>query len=128
MSVRVILADDYPAGIEAAVCFLSVDPDVEIVGRALSGLEALEQITLLRPDLVLVDLAMPGTNGLEVTRLTKTQPKPPHVIILTLYDHPEYRTSAAVAGADGFISKSELTTQLLPFIHCRCMNSDPESI
>ncbi len=128
MSVRVILTDDHPAFIDAAVHFLSVDPDVEIVGRALSGQEALEQITLLRPDLVLVDLAMPGTNGLEVTRLLKTQPKPPHVIILTLYDNPEYRTAAAVAGADGFISKSELTAQLLPFIHCRCMNSDPESI
>jgi len=117
MPIRVLLADDHPEFIEAAIRFLSVDPDIEMIGRALSGEDALEQAILLQPDLVLLDLAMPALNGLEATRCIKALAGAPQVIIVTLYDNPEYRTAAAAAGADGFIAKSELTTQLLPLIH-----------
>ena len=117
MPIRVLLADDYPEFIEAAIRFLSVDPDIEMIGRAHSGEDALEQAISLQPDLVLLDLAMPALNGLEATRCIKAFVGAPQVIVLTLYDNPEYRTAAAAAGADGFIAKSELTTQLLPLIH-----------
>ncbi len=117
MPIRVLLADDHPEFIEAAIHFLSVDPNIETIGRALSGEDALEQAVLLQPDLVLLDLAMPVLNGLDATRCIKAFARAPQVIIVTLYDNPEYRSAAAAAGADGFIAKSELTTQLLPLIH-----------
>jgi DNA-binding NarL/FixJ family response regulator len=123
MPVRLFLVDDSPAFLEAAVCFLSADPDIEIVGLALSGREALEQVNRLHPDLVLMDLAMPGMNGLEVTRHLKAQSGAPRVVILTLYDNTEYRAASESVGADGFVAKSEFGTQLLPLIHRLFANS-----
>jgi DNA-binding NarL/FixJ family response regulator len=96
---------------------LSASLHIEIVGRALSGRDALEQVALLHPDLVLMDLAMPEMNGLEAARRIKVQPDAPRVVILTLYDNPEYHAVAGAVGADGFVAKSEFGTQLLPLIH-----------
>jgi DNA-binding NarL/FixJ family response regulator len=77
----------------------------------------LEQTTALRPDLVLMDLAMPGMGGLEATRRLKAEPDAPRVIMLSLHEHPMYRTAALDAGANGFVPKSKLGTALLPMIH-----------
>lgn len=115
-SLRIILVDDSPEFLESAVRFLSADPRIHIVGRALSGRDALNQIPSLKPDLVLMDLAMPEMNGLEVTRQIKAQPRAPRVVILTLYDTPEYRSAAEGVGADGFITKSDFGTQVLPML------------
>jgi len=115
--IRILLVDDSPEFLESATRFLSVDPHIEIVGRALAGHDALEQVARLRPDLVLMDLAMPEMNGLEATHHIKAQPGAPCVVILTLYDNSEYRAVAETVGADGFLSKSEFGTQLLPLIH-----------
>jgi DNA-binding NarL/FixJ family response regulator len=117
MLVHVLLVDDNLEFLETAARFLSAVPHVEIVGHALSGRDALEQVALLHPDLVLMDLAMPEMNGLEAARHIKAQPDAPRVIILTLYDNPEYRAVAGAVGADGFVAKSEFGTQLLPLIH-----------
>ena len=114
--VRILLVDDSIAFLESATRFLSVDARLEIVGRAFSGGEALEQVSRLYPDLVLMDLAMPGMNGLEATHLVKAQPNAPHVVILTLNDSSEYRAAALNVGADGFVTKSEFGTALLPLI------------
>lgn len=131
--VRILLVDDSLAFLKSAARFLSEEetrlkgsPEVapatslsklKIVGWALSGREALEQIPQLYPDLVLMDLAMPEMNGLEATRCIKTQPNAPYVIILTLNDSAEYRAAAETVGADGLISKSEFGTALLPLIY-----------
>jgi DNA-binding NarL/FixJ family response regulator len=117
MPVHVLLVDDNPEFLETAARFLSVGAHIEIVGRALSGRDALEQVALLHPDLVLMDLVMPEMNGLETTRHIKAQPGAPRVVILTLRDNPEYRVVAEAVGADGFVAKSEFGTQLLPLIH-----------
>jgi len=111
-----MLVDDSHEFLDSAVRFLSADPRVMIVGHALSGDDALEQIQRLKPDLVLMDLAMPGMNGLQATSHIKAESSAPYVIILTLYDSPEYRAAAADVGADGFIIKSEFGTQVLPLI------------
>jgi DNA-binding NarL/FixJ family response regulator len=114
--LRILLVDDSLRFLESAARFLSGETYLEIVGRALSGKEAIEQIALLRPDLVLMDLAMPGINGLEATRQIKMQPNAPYIIILTLNDSSEYQMAAEAAGADGFVSKAEFSTALLPLI------------
>jgi DNA-binding NarL/FixJ family response regulator len=114
---RVLLVDDNAEFLDSASHFLDTDPGLKIVGRASSGLGALEQVPVLKPDLVLMDLTMPGMNGLEATRELKSQPDGPRVIILTLHDNPEYRAAAAAVQADGFVTKTELDLQLLPMIH-----------
>ncbi len=116
-SIRVLLVDDNSEFLNSAARFLSMDPNIEIVGRALSGEDALEQIQLTNPDLVLMDLVMPGMNGLETTLHIKARPSAPRVVLLTLHDQPEYRTAAEGVRADGFIAKTEFGTQLLPLIH-----------
>ncbi len=115
--VRVLLVDDSSAFLDSASRFLSIDPQVGVVGCAMSGSEALERIDELHPDLVLMDLAMPGMNGLEATERIKAQPGGPLVVILTLHDSPEYRAAADTARADGFVTKSQLAVHLLPLIH-----------
>jgi DNA-binding NarL/FixJ family response regulator len=115
--IRILLVDDNPEFLKSAAQFLSAEPRIEIVGQALSGRSALEQMALWRPDLVLMDLALPEMNGLDVTSRIKSQPGAPCVIILTLYDNPEYRAEARAVGADGFIAKSEFGTQLISLIY-----------
>ena len=114
--LRVLLVDDNHDFLESAARFLSAYPCLEIVGWTFSGRDARELVARLQPDLVLMDLTMPGMNGLEATRQIKALPGAPCVVILTLYDNSEYREAAEAAGADGFVTKSELGTQLLPLI------------
>lgn len=78
----------------------------------MSGEEAVGKSVELQPDLVLMDLAMPGIGGLDATRKIKSGINPPRVIIITIHEGDEYRKSAEEAGADGFISKSELHIKL----------------
>jgi len=115
--MRILIADDSKEFLGVAERFLSADPQIEVVGTAHSGPEAIDSVNRLNPDLVLMDIAMPGMSGLEATRKIKEQPNPPLVVILTLYDNTEYRDFAKEICADGFLSKSEFGTQLLPLIH-----------
>jgi NarL family two-component system response regulator LiaR len=115
--LRIFLVDDNPQFLASAVRALATVSAIEIVGQALSGRDAVEQVTQLQPDVVLMDVAMPNMNGLEATRYIKAQPTAPRVVILTLYDAPEYRAAAEAVGADDFISKAEFDAQVLPLIH-----------
>jgi DNA-binding NarL/FixJ family response regulator len=115
-TIRTLLVDDNREFLESAKKFLAGHRRFEIVGEALSGYEALARVDELCPDLALMDLRMKGLNGLEATRLLKARPRPPCIIITTLYDNPEYRAAALAARADGFIAKSELGAQLLALV------------
>jgi DNA-binding NarL/FixJ family response regulator len=114
--LRLFLVDDHSGFLRALAQFLSGDPRLEIVGQANSGTVALQRIAQVSADLVLLDLSMPDLNGLEVTRRLKHWPNAPRVIILTIYDLPQYRRAAEAAGADGFVSKAGFGTQLRPLI------------
>ncbi len=115
-SIRILLVDDHAQFVAALARFFSSDPGIQVVGQVNSGFEALQRIAELSPDLVVLDLSMPGLNGLEVTRTLKSFPNPPRVIILTMYDVPQYREAARAAGADAFVSKRRFGTELLPGI------------
>ena len=114
--VRVLLVDDSPEFLKVAARFLSMYPWMAIVGRAHSGREAQDAVSRLHPDLVLMDMTMPDMNGLEATRRIKAQPGAPCVVMLTLHHDQHYRTAATAVGADGFVSKADVGTQLLPVI------------
>jgi DNA-binding NarL/FixJ family response regulator len=120
LPLRILLVDDSVQFLDVVARTLATVPAIEIVGRALSGRDALEQVTQLQPDLVLMDVAMPNMNGLEATRRIKTQADAPRVVILTLHDAPEYRAAAEAVGADNFVSKAEFNAQMLPLIRTLC--------
>ncbi len=115
-TIRSLLVDNHKEFLAALARFLSGDSRIQVVGQAHSGAAALQHVAELSPDLVVVDLSMPGMNGLEVTRQLKSLPSPPRVIILTIYDLPQYRAAAKSAGADAFVSKADFGNQLLPAI------------
>jgi len=121
--LKVLLVDDSAEFLESAARLLMLHQELHIVGRAASGISALEQVTVLNPDLVLMDLAMPGMTGLETTRQIKARPAAPRVVIMTLYDVAEYRAAARAATADGFIAKSSIRSQLLPLLASLFPNS-----
>jgi DNA-binding NarL/FixJ family response regulator len=110
--IRVFIVDDSPAFIDSAIRTLAAHPDVEVVGRAGSGREALLEVKLLRPDLVLMDLAMGAMGGLETTRAIKKLPARPRVVIVTLHDLDIYRGVAEAAGADGFVAKAAFSAEV----------------
>jgi DNA-binding NarL/FixJ family response regulator len=115
--IRILLVDDSPDFIESAARFLSADPRLEIVGRASSGKEALVAVKEAKPDLVLMDWAMPEMPGPVAMRRIKSEPPAPRVIVLTMYDLPEYRAIAKLAYADGFVAKSDFGEKLVPLIY-----------
>ena len=119
LHIRTLLVDDHSAFLDELAHLLEEDSEMDVVGRAVSGEEALEQVTALRPDLVLMDFVMPGRGGLEATRRLKINIRTdtPRVIMLSLHENPMYHLAALGAGADGFIPKSKLGTALLPMIH-----------
>lgn len=113
---RVLLVDDNEQFLTTMEGFLSGDPEILIVGKAFSGEDALLLAKDTNPDLVLMDIAMPGQNGLLTAQTMKALPEPPRIIILTLYDNPEYRAAAQRIPVDGFLMKTQLSTHLFPLL------------
>ena len=99
--IRVVLADDHPVVREGLRGMLTAEPDIEVVGEAASGPEAVALAERLRPDVVLMDLRMPGGDGVEATRhLAGTT-----VVVLTTYDSDTDILRAVEAGAAGYLLK-----------------------
>ena len=107
--------DDSTQFLDAAEDFLAREPHISIVGRAQNGADAIAMVETLRPDFVLMDLSMPRMDGLAATRHLKAMPAAPRVVILTLRDTPRDR-AAALAIADGFVSKADFGVALVPMI------------
>ena len=100
-AIRVVLADDHPVVREGLRGMLTAEPDIEVVGEAASGPEAVALAERLRPDVVLMDLRMPGGDGVEATRqLAGTT-----VVVLTTYDSDADILRAVEAGAAGYLLK-----------------------
>jgi DNA-binding NarL/FixJ family response regulator len=113
---RVVLADDNHSFRGALKAILSLQPDVEIVGEAATGTEALRQVRELRPDVLVLDLRLPDFDGLEVLRQLRAGDDPTRVVILSLWDNIEYRRTAIAQGASAYVVKGVAFTQLLPII------------
>lgn len=114
--IRVLLVDDQPLFREGVHTLLSLQPDLEVVGEAGNGEEALRLAARLRPDVVLMDLQMPVLDGVEATRrLRLTQPDC-RVIALTTFDDDEYVFEGLRAGAIGYLLKDTPSVKLLEAI------------
>ncbi|MGW3039472.1 response regulator [Kitasatospora sp. NPDC001159] len=104
--IRVVLVDDQPL-IRTGLRVLIADaPDLEVVGEAGNGAEAVELVARLRPDVAVMDIRMPGMDGIEATRRITADPQlPTHVLVLTTFDDDDYVYGALRAGASGFLVK-----------------------
>ncbi|HET8626311.1 MAG TPA: response regulator transcription factor [Thermomicrobiales bacterium] len=114
--IRVLLADDHGilrAGLRA---LLASEPDIEVVGEAADGEEAVAQAADLRPDVVVMDIAMPGLDGLEATRRIRDRGLPCKVLILTVHAEERYLLPVLRAGGAGYVQKSGADTDLLEAI------------
>ncbi|MFC4057857.1 response regulator [Planomonospora corallina] len=113
MSVRVLLADDQALVRGGFRMILDARDDLEVVGEAGDGREAVALTAALRPDVVLMDVRMPGVDGLEATRRIAASGSPARVIILTTYDVDEAVFAALRAGASAFLLKDARPAELV---------------
>lgn len=116
MTIRVVVADDQALVRAGFRMLLSDETDIEIVGEASTGAEAVERAARLGPDLVLMDIRMPVLDGLEATRRILAADPRSRVLVLTTFDLDEYVFEALRAGASGFVLKDDPPEQLLEAI------------
>jgi DNA-binding NarL/FixJ family response regulator len=116
MAIRVLLVDDQALFREGLETLLSVNEDIQVVGQAGNGQEALEVATKVHPDVVLMDVRMPVLDGVRATRLLKEALPQCRVIVLTTFDDDEYIFDALRMGAVGYLLKDVASTQLIEAI------------
>lgn len=105
--IRVVLVDDHSLMRQGISTILSAQADIEVVGEASSGEEALEVVRLTQPDVVCMDVEMPGIGGLEATRqLVSDTEVTAHILMLTTFEREDYLLAALDAGASGFLLKN----------------------
>lgn len=110
--IRVLVVDDHTIVRDGINSLLSLTPDIEVVGEAGNGREALEMVQKLMPNVVLMDIAMPLMDGIEATRRIHKDLPEIKVLVLTQYEDSEHVFSIIEAGASGFISKTAASSEL----------------
>lgn len=114
--IRVLLVDDHTIVREGISTLLELSPEIEVVGEAANGQEALDLIRKLKLDVVLMDLAMPVMGGLEATRSICREFPEIKVLVLTQYEDKEHVFAILEAGARGFLNKSAASSELVSAI------------
>lgn len=114
--IRVFVVDDHSLLREGLRSLLEGVPDIELVGEAGEGMEAVVKTQELVPDVVLMDIAMPGLNGLEATRQIKQETPRVKVLILTVHESDQYLRATLEAGASGYVVKTGSSDKLLSAI------------
>jgi len=112
-SVRILIAEDHDLVREGLRRMLSRTPDLEVVGEAKDGREAVELCRRLNPDLVLMDVRMPEMDGIEATRAIKVEQPTVRVLVVTICENPDYLLEALRAGAAGHVLKDARMEQLI---------------
>ena len=118
MTIKVVIADDQALVRGGFVVMVGAAPDMEVLGEAGDGAQAVELVRRHRPDVVLMDVRMPVLDGIEATRAITTDPatSDAHVLILTTFDLDDYVYRALRAGASGFLLKDTAPEELLAAI------------
>lgn len=111
--IKLVLADDHAVVRSGLRMLLQAQPDMEIVGEAESGKEALAQVRSLQPDVILMDIQMPGMNGIEATRQIKEVGGNTAVLALTMHEDDQYFFEMLQAGASGYLPKRAAPDELV---------------
>ena len=111
-SLRVVIADDHSVVRQGIRGVLEQVEDLEVIGEAGDGAEALAMVSELSPDVVVLDVNMPEKSGLEVTMELREEAHPARVLILSMHDDPEYVLQAVRSGADGYVLKDVSPAEL----------------
>ncbi|HYB89882.1 MAG TPA: response regulator transcription factor [Candidatus Binataceae bacterium] len=110
--IRVVVADDHALMRDGIKALLSLADDIEVVGEATNGREAVDRCQRLKPDVVLMDIAMPGLGGLEATLELRREVPKTQVLVLTQYEDREYIQRFLKAGVAGYVLKRMLGSEL----------------
>lgn len=110
--IRVLLADDHDLLRQGLILLLGLQPEIQVVGEARTGREAVAQVEHLAPDVVVMDISMPDMDGLEACRTIRAQNPTTNVLILTMHDSEGYFLQALRAGAAGYVVKKAAPTEL----------------
>lgn len=114
--IRVLIVDDHAILREGIHALLALQDDIEIVGEAADGREAVDKARQLEPDVILMDVAMPLMDGLEATRRIRKENPKAKILILTQYDNKEYVLSSIKSGASGCVPKRAVASELVSAI------------
>jgi DNA-binding NarL/FixJ family response regulator len=112
VTVRVVIADDQGMVRSGFTTLLNSEPDIEVIGEAVNGAEAVSRAVALRPDVILMDVRMPVLDGLQATRQITAMIDPPKVLVLTTFDLDDYVYQALRWGASGFLLKDASAEEL----------------
>ena len=115
--IKVVVADDHTILRQGIKALLDNQEEIEVVGEAKDGREAIKAIEELSPDVILMDIAMPGLNGLEATRRIKKKFPRTKVVVLTMHTNEEYIFQILNAGADGYLVKETAFQDLISAIN-----------
>jgi two-component system response regulator DesR len=95
---------------------LNKEPDIDVVGEAGNGQEAIRKVRQLGPDVVLMDIRMPGMSGIDATARLKCSMPDVEIVVVTSFDRRDFRERAAASGAGGYVVKSSMVNTLIPTI------------
>ncbi len=113
MKIRAVLADDHQLVRDGLKMLLKADPDIDVIGEAGDGRDAVRQVKALSPDLVILDVAMPEMNGLEAAALIHDTAPNVQIIVLSMYSSKEHIYRALRAGASGYLLKESAAAEML---------------
>ncbi len=118
--IRIVLADDHTLFRQGIRQLISAESDMEVIGEASNGGDAVDRAAELKPDLVLMDIGMPGLSSFEATRQIKKNRPETKVLVLTMYDDEDYLVEGMEVGANGYVLKDSPSQQfaVAPYAMC----------
>ena len=116
-TIRVVLADDHVFVRDGIKSLLENEVNIEVVGEATDGIEALKVVETTRPDLLILDIRMPNMTGIEVVEKLRSQNYPVKIVMLSMHESEEYVLKSIKTGADGYLLKGSSKEEFLKAVH-----------